>query len=85
MKLLFDEAVWSDWLLAFFFKDAAFVVDGVGTGAGILDSLVEAMEEAKGIWRERALPTRIETGCGFGFCWGSRVGFVGRRSFCLVD
>lgn len=62
LKLLLEEAVCNEVLLAFFFR-----VDGLeaeaGVGAGTLDSRVlEDTCDASGICRESALPTRIDTG-----------------------
>lgn len=83
LKLLFEPAVCVDALLTFLLAADCFAVGGFGVGSGIeVVDAVAGVADDNGILCER-VPTRIETGWGFGF-WTSLVGLTGRRlSFCF--
>jgi hypothetical protein len=89
LKLLVEAEVCNDDVLAFllivgcFKAGAATGADG-GLGSCMLDDREEAEARGMRVSEVSVLPSRMETGCGFGFWTTSLVGFTGRRSFGLT-
>jgi hypothetical protein len=63
LKLLFEDAVCKEELLAFFLRVGGLEAEGGAATEALGSGPLDATEvDARGIWRESALPTRIETG-----------------------